>query len=70
MDYMPGAASLAASHKGRIKNLRLNTLRDTQQTTDYRSCILDFEREILQYDQTMKQNVEGTVCVTMRYAFP
>ena len=59
MNYVPGAASLAAAHKGRIKNIRLNTLRDTQQNVDYRSCILDLERETLQHDCTMKENVEG-----------
>ncbi len=59
MEYMPAAASLAAAHKGRIKNIRLSTLRDSQQTSDFRSCILNFEREIRQYDNSMKRKLEG-----------
>ena len=59
MEYMPAAASLAAAHKGRIKNIRLSTLRDSQQTSDFRSCILNFEREACQYDNSMKRKLEG-----------
>lgn len=59
MEYMPAAASHAAAHKGRIKNIRLNTLRDSQQTSDYRSCILSFEKEACQHDNSMKKKLEG-----------
>ena len=39
LDYMPGAASLAATHKGRLKNVRLSALRDGGHA-DPRACIL------------------------------
>ena len=56
---MPGAASLAATHRAKIKNIRLSTLHDTRQTLDPKSVILDFERDTLNYDKSMKENVEG-----------
>ena len=59
MNYMPGAASLAATHKGRVKNLRLSTLRDTQRVSDFRTSILDLERVTLHHDHTMKEHVGG-----------
>lgn len=59
MEYIPGAASLAATHRGRIKNLRLSTLRDSQQNADPRSSILDFEKETVAHDRAMKGKVEG-----------
>ena len=59
MNYMPGAASSAANHRGRIKNLRLSTLRDSQQTCDARSYILQFEKDTLAFDKSMKHHVEG-----------
>ena len=36
-DYMPGAASLGATHRGKIKNIRLSILRDAQQNVDPRT---------------------------------
>ena len=42
--HMPGAASLAATHWGKIKSIRLSTLWDASQNIDQRSCILDFEK--------------------------
>ena len=52
---MPGAASLAATHKGKVKNVRLNALRN--QHSDPRCCILNFEKETKQYDNSMKENI-------------
>ena len=54
MEYMPGAASLAATHRGKIKNIRLSTLRDASQNIDPRACILDFEKEAVAYDKKQK----------------
>lgn len=61
MSYMPGAASLAATHKGRIKNIRLSTLRDSQQTSDPRSYILNFEKDTISLDKSMKDKAEGKI---------
>ncbi len=47
MEYMPGAASLAATNRGKIKNIRLSTLRESQSVIDPRSAVLDFENEAL-----------------------
>lgn len=51
MSYVPGAASLAATHRGKIKNIRLSTLRDAKQNVDHRACILDFEKEAIAFDK-------------------
>ena len=59
MSYMPGAASLAATHRSKIKNIRLTTLRDTHSNIDPRTAILDFEKDALGYDKSMKDKVEG-----------
>ena len=59
MPYMPGAANLAATHRSKIKNIRLTTLRDTCSNVDPRSAILDFEKDVLGYDKSMKDKVEG-----------
>ena len=67
MDYMPGAASLAATHRGKIKNIRLSTLRDASQNLDQRSCILDFEKEAIAHDKKQKLFSEGTICSIGRY---
>ena len=45
MEYIPGVASLAATNRSKIKNIRLNTLRDTTSNLDARSSILSFEAE-------------------------
>jgi len=59
MPYMPGAASLAATNRSKIKNIRLNTLKETQPTTDPRSTIMDFESTARKYDRSMRDKVEG-----------
>lgn len=63
MEYMPGVASLAATHRGKIKNIRLSTLRDANQNIDPRACILDFEKESLAYDkqQKLSTKTEGII---------
>ena len=55
MEYMPSAASLAAAHKGKFKNLRLLTLRDNH--VDPRSCMLRLEKDALEYDKSNKENI-------------
>ena len=55
MNYLPGAASLAAAHKERVKNLRLNFSRE--QVLYPRSCILKFEKEIKGYNHATKENI-------------
>ena len=55
MDYMPSAASLAAAHKGKMKNLRLKTLHN--QCSDPRSCILNFEKQAKDHDNSMKETI-------------
>ena len=52
MSYMPGAASLAATHRGKVE--LLSTLRDDQ-TQVPKSCILNFEKETETYDAATKQ---------------
>lgn len=56
---MPGAASLAATNHSKIKNIRLNTLRETQPVADPRSVIMSFEKDAVSYDHSMKDKVEG-----------
>ena len=60
MDYMPGASSLAATHRGKIKNIRLSTLRGDENSADPRASILHFENSALAYDKTMKKETQGT----------
>ena len=50
MSYIPGAATLAATHRGEVKHNRLTTLCDAKQNVDHRACILDFEREAIAFD--------------------
>ena len=59
MSYMPGASSLAATHRGKVKNIRLSTLRDTQMISDPRSSILQFEKESIAYDSNAKRETHG-----------
>lgn len=59
MQYIPGAASLAATNRSKIKNIRLSTLRETQPTADPRSAIMDFEITAKKYDRSMRDKVEG-----------
>ena len=58
---MPGAASLAATHRGKIKNIRLPTLQDASQNIDPRACILDFEKEAVAYDKKQKLTTKSEV---------
>ena len=46
MPYLPASASLAAAHKGRVKNIRASALHDTK---DSRVVILTFEDEAFAY---------------------
>lgn len=56
MDYMPGASSLAATRRGKMKNLRMSVLRSCE---DPRACILQCEKETLAHDATMKKTTQG-----------
>ena len=53
MPYLPAAACLSAAHKGRIKNIRAATLRESKNERTPGVVILTFEEESLKYD---KQN--------------
>ena len=50
MDYMPGAASLAATHKGKVQNLRLAALREKTHGLPAEACILGLEKATKQHD--------------------
>lgn len=67
MPYLPAAASLAAAHKGRIKNVRAATLRDTREDRNPGVIILTFEEESLKYDKKMKIILATQVQVTWHY---
>ena len=67
MGYMPGAASLAATHRSKIKNIRLSTLRDTSSVADPRTAILDFEKDAHKYDRSMRDKVEGKLIYCIAY---
>ncbi len=58
--YMPGAFPLAATHHGKVKNIKLSTLRDTHMTCDPRSSILLFEKESTAYDNRVRKETRGT----------
>lgn len=60
MQYMPAAASLAAAHKGRIKNIRASTLRETEEERKPGVVILTFEEETLKHDRHNKENLGST----------
>lgn len=59
IDYIPGVASLAAAHRGKVKNIRLSTIRDSNMTPDAKSCILNFEKKTVSYDRSMKLQAKG-----------
>ena len=42
-----------------IKNIQLNTLRDTRSNLDARSAILSFEAEAKKHDQSMSDKIES-----------
>ena len=50
MDYMPGTASLAATHKGKVQNLRLAALREKHQGLLAEACILSLEKATKEYN--------------------
>ena len=54
MEYMPGAASLAANHKGKLKNLRLATLRESGLPPE--TCIITLEKTIKQHDANLARS--------------
>lgn len=55
MPYMPSAASLAAAHKGKIKNIHSAVLRDMKEEKNSGIVILKFESETLAYDDEQKK---------------
>lgn len=54
---MPAAASLAAAHKGKIKNIRASTLCETKESRNPGVVILTFEEETLLYDKQQNQEI-------------
>ena len=50
MDYMPGTASLAATHKGMVQNLHLAALREKHQGLPAEACILGLEKATKEYN--------------------
>ncbi len=57
MPYMPSVAFLAAAHKGRIKNIRATSLRETKEERNPGVVILTFESEALAYDKQQTQQL-------------
>lgn len=53
MSYLPAAASLAATHKGRIKNIRSAALRESKEERNPGFVILTFEEECLSLDRSL-----------------
>lgn len=64
---MPAAASLAAAHKGRIKNIRTTTLRDTKDERNPGVVILTFEDECLKYDKQNESQLGHTGIYTLYF---
>lgn len=62
MDYMSAASSLAAAHRGKLKNLRKSTLWDNKLTHDPRAYILQFEKEALAHDTAMAKITNSGAC--------
>ena len=58
---MPAVASLAAAHKGRIKNIRSAVLRETKEEHNPGVVIISFEKEAVAYDreQVLKTGAAG-----------
>lgn len=57
MPYLPVAASLAAVHKGKIKNIRSAALRETKEERNPGFVILTFEGEAQNYDKSHQQQL-------------
>ena len=53
MSYMPGAASLAAVHRGRIKIIRGSTLRES--AANPKTSIIDCEKQTQKYDKEAQE---------------
>ena len=53
--YIQGVASLAATHKGKVANIRAATLRQTKDERIPEVVILTFEEETLKYDEKNKE---------------
>ena len=57
MPYLPAAASLAAAHKGKLKNIRASTLHETKESRNPGVVILTFEEETLKYDKQQSEQL-------------
>lgn len=53
--YMPGASSLSATHRGKVKNIRMAALKENQVNADSRTSIFRLEKETLNYDSEQKK---------------
>lgn len=71
MPYIPGAASLAATHKGKVQNIRASALRQTKDDRMLEMLILTFEEETLKYDQQNKEQFGniGRLLLSVNYIF-
>ena len=68
MPYLPAAASLAAAHKGRIKNIRAATLHETNEERNPGVVILMFEEETVKYDKQHRDQLGYTGTCHTKYA--
>ena len=59
MPYMPSAASLTATHKGKIKIIRSVVLKELKENNPG-VVILKFESEALAYDKEQTRKIEQT----------
>lgn len=57
LPYMPAVASLAATHKGKIKNIRAAMLKVTKEERNPGVVILSFEDETIAYDKHSKEQL-------------
>lgn len=60
MPYLPATALLAATHKGKISNIRAAALRQGKEDTIVEAVITTFEDETLKYDRSQK-DCHGTL---------
>ena len=59
MSYMPAVASLAATNKDKIKNIRATILRDTKDEKKPGVVIMNFESETTSYDKKQLETSGG-----------